>query len=494
MNAAGAAFFGGLLLVGCGGETPPAPAATVELTVAAMLPGSGRSCCGSDWAAAVELAMTDVNTALASVNTARKGAWRKPVTFRLEARDVFSVEQTAHDVMDELNGLGAKVVISEASNASIGANRWNYEQLAAGANDMIPLVSYSATSTSLNDVSATDPDPIRQQAIADPADWFFRTCPASDRLASVRPAYIFHRGPDGNGDVNGDGVVKIVWLGTADAATLATLDGDIAAFTAYASDPAHGTAALLSKNVSFDSPVDPSIFDYSDVLARAFDASDGHVPDLIINKTVAGVAIPLVVQYHQMAARTVQMFQDGTFRRNSLLDALGAAGDGQIGVSSIGYEVGGSGETFAGELGAVTGWPPTAYEAQAYDAVVMALLAVVKASQQVEHPATEIAPATVRENLKTLSVPIAQDPNRLLVTAGPSALADAVAAIIDNPQVNINYDGASGPVDFDGAGNVSSRGALWSIEGQKFIEPIVYDCVTSSACPQVPRDPGLAPR
>jgi hypothetical protein len=124
----------------------------------------------------------------------------------------------------------------------------------------------------------------------------------------------------------------------------------------------------------------------------------------------------------------------------------------------------------------------------------MALLAVVKASQQVEHPATEIAPAAVRENLKTLSTPIAQDPNRLVVTAGPPALADAVAAIIDNPTVNINYDGASGPVDFDAAGNVSSRGAMWTIEGQRFIEPIVYDCVTSTACPQVARDPGLAPR
>lgn len=91
-------------------------------------------------------------------------------------------------------------------------------------------------------------------------------------------------------------------------------------------------------------------------------------------------------------------------------------------------------------------------------------------------------------------MPSTQDPNRRIVTAGPAALAEAIAAIADEPRVNINYDGASGPVDFDAAGNVSSRGALWSIQGQKFVEPIVYDCVTSSDCPQVPRDPGLAPR
>jgi hypothetical protein len=91
-------------------------------------------------------------------------------------------------------------------------------------------------------------------------------------------------------------------------------------------------------------------------------------------------------------------------------------------------------------------------------------------------------------------VPSTQDSNRRVVTAGAAALAEVIAAIIDEPHMNINYDGASGPVDFDAAGNVSSRSALWSIQGQKFVEPIVYDCVTSSACPQAPRHPGLAPR
>jgi hypothetical protein len=41
---------------------------------------------------------------------------------------------------------------------------------------------------------------------------------------------------------------------------------------------------------------------------------------------------------------------------------------------------------------------------------------------------------------------------------------------------------------------VSSRSVLWTIQGERFIEPSVYDCVTSTACPQAARDPGLAPR
>ena len=493
MHAAVAGFFAGLMLVGCGGgQNPSHPA--VALTVGAMLPDVGRSCCASEWAPAVELAMTDVNAALARVGAARKSAWSKPVTFYLEERNSSSVESTAHDLMDELNGLGAKIVISEASSASIGANKWNYEQIAAGVADAIPVISYSATSTSLNNPSATDPDPVRQAALADAADWFFRTCPTSDNLASVRLGYILHRGGARNGDINGDGVAKIVWVGTTDAATQTAIHDDVDAFTVYAGDSAHGTATLLGKNVSFDAPVDPTTFNYADVLARALDASDGHAPDLIINKTLTSVALPLIKQFNQTSKGAVQMFQDGTFRRNTLLAALGSDGDGQLGVSNIGYEAGDSGAVFAAELTAVTGWAPAAYQAQAYDATVMALLAVVKASQQVDDPATQITPAAVRDSLKRLSVPMAQDPNRLVVRAGPAALADGIAAIIDNPRVNINYDGASGPVDFDAAGNVSTRSAQWSILGQKFVEQVVYDCVTSSACPQVPRDPALPPR
>jgi len=99
----------------------------------------------------------------------------------------------------------------------------------------------------------------------------------------------------------------------------------------------------------------------------------------------------------------------------------------------------------------------------------------------------------VRDNLKTLSVPASQDPKRLVVTAGTNALADAIGAIIQNPTVNLNYDGGSGPVDFDAAGDVRSRVVQWTVQGGQFVEQQVYDCVTSPACPQAPRDPSLSP-
>jgi hypothetical protein len=483
-----------LLLAGCGASTSePKPLTPVELTVGAM---ALQQQTPNDMSTALTHAMRDMNTALATVNAAQKGAWRKPVTFTVESRDVMSDEQKAHDVMSEYSALLARVVVTEASNASIGANRWNYEEIAAGKPDMIPLVSYTATTASLNNPAATDPDPIRRAALVDAGDWFFRTCPASDVLAGVRLGYVFHRGPAANGDVNGDGVVKLVWLGTSDASTQGIVAADQNAITAYANNPSNGAAPLVTRNVSFDPPASPETFDFSAIIADALSTSDGHAPDLIVNKTLPTVALPFIKAYKERAGAAVPILEDGSFRRNTVLAALGAAGDGQLGVSSIAYENSVAGAKFAAEQKDFTGWQPAAFEASAYDAMIMAMLAVVKASQQVqvEDPLTQVTPAMVRDNLRTLAVPATQDPNRIVVTGGADGLAVAIKAIIENPGVNLNYDGAGGPVDFDAVGNVSSRAVAWSIQGGQFVEQVFYDCVTSPACPQAPRDPGLTPR
>jgi len=477
------------LLAGCG-SSEPKPLPPIELTVGAMaLPHN-------DMSTALTLATLDMNNALAAVNAAQKGAWRKPVTFAVETRDVVSNEQQAHDVMSDYRAALAKVVVTEASNSSIGANKWNYEEIAAGKTDMIPLVSYTATSVSLNNPAATDPDTIRQAALVDAGDWFFRTCQANDVLAAVRLGYVFHRGAAASGDVNGDGVVKIVWIGISDPSTQSVVAADRNAVTAYANDPANAAPPLVTRNVSFDYPASPDTFDYSAIIADALSTSDGHAPDLIVDKTLANVAIPLIKAYKATATASpaVPILEDGSFRRNPMLTGLGAAGDGQLGVSSIAYENSVAGARFAAAQKGLTGWQPAAFEASAYDAMIMAMLAVVKASQQVDDPLTQVTPAMVRDNLRTLDVPATRDPNRVVVTGGADALAEAIQAIIANPGVNLNYDGAGGPVDFDAAGNVASRAVAWGIQGGQFVEQVFYDCVTSPACPQAPRDPGLTPR
>jgi hypothetical protein len=48
----------------------------------------------------------------------------------------------------------------------------------------------------------------------------------------------------------------------------------------------------------------------------------------------------------------------------------------------------------------------------------------------------------------------------------------------------VNYDGASGAVDFDAIGNVTSRAVWWVVQSGRFVERKVYDCVASPDCPE----------
>src|SRR5262245_17357024 len=70
-------------LVGCGNKAPDNKVPPVEMVVGAMLPRTGVNA-NSDWISAVELAVVDMNAALA------RSKMLKPVTFRLEERDVAS--------------------------------------------------------------------------------------------------------------------------------------------------------------------------------------------------------------------------------------------------------------------------------------------------------------------------------------------------------------------------------------------------------------------
>jgi hypothetical protein len=462
-----------LTALGCGSSGPSNTTSAVELVAGAMLPRTGPNA-NSDWVSAVELAVLDMNAAV------QQAKMPKPVSFRIEERDTASVEQTAHDVMAEYITLGAKVVVTEASNASIGANKANYDTTAT---TKLPLVSFTSTSSSLNNPNATDADPVRALALQDPENWFFRTCQISDATAAIRLRTVFGRGTNLDGDVNGDGVVKVVWIGTMDTSTMSSITGDQKAFTTYVNALPTGATPYKAETVLFDPGTDPTTFNYNDAIAKATDiyAADGTTvdgaPDLIINKALPNVAIPFIKAYKQNPQNTTPIFQDGSFRRNTLLAALGSAADGQQGVSNIAFESNASGQLFAMEQQQVTGWPPAAYESQGYDAMALSLLATIKATITAGAPA-DATPAQVRDALEQMN-----DPAGELVGTGASEFARAIQDIVAGRA--INFQGASGNDDFDAVGNVKDRAVLWTISGGQFVETQVFDCVTDPTCPSV---------
>ena len=104
---------------GCGSDSAPTVPA-VNMVAGAMLPRTGPNA-NSDWISAVELAVLDVN------NAAKAANMKQPLHFSIEERDTASNETMANAAMTEYFGLHAKVVITEASNAAIGSNTYNYE-------------------------------------------------------------------------------------------------------------------------------------------------------------------------------------------------------------------------------------------------------------------------------------------------------------------------------------------------------------------------------
>ncbi len=359
---------------GCGSDNKPSTP-PVNVTIGAMLPRTGPNA-NSDWVTAVELAVADMTTAMS------KSKITQPITFTVDEKDVASDETMAHDAMMAYSGETARIVITEASNAAIGSNKWNYEQLLADPTTTlpIPVISFTATSASLH-AASTDPVPARAAGLTDASHWFYRTCPISNNLSAIRLNEIFGGLGGNHGDLDGNGTVKVVWIGSTDTSTQSSITGDIKAVNTYlTTNPLPTGLTFIAENVSFDPGTDPASFDYTNAIAKATDthnettSADDGLPDLIINKALPTIAIPFIKAYKQNAANTYAIFQDGSFRRNSLLIALGAAADNQIGVSNIAYMNNASGALFKTEQSEPRPTSaPAAYEAQGYDAMALAL-------------------------------------------------------------------------------------------------------------------------
>jgi len=488
------------IFAGCGNDnTPPDNTAPpVEITVGAMLPRTGPNA-NSDWVSAVELAVTHMNAAI------KKAKMPRPVSFKLDEIDTASNEAMANVAMQTYSDEHAKIVISEASNAAIGANKWNYTQANIDGTLQIPVISFTATSASLNKSNTTDMDATRQLALQDPSEWFFRTCPESNALSNLRLAQVFKAlSPTNvaNGDVNGDGKVKVVWIGSSDTSTQASITGDRKAFDTYVAGLPAGSLPYVPETVLFDPGADPTTFNYGPAIAMATDShpndgaipvsapiltTDDGAPDLIINKALPTIAIPFIKAYKQNTANTTAIFQDGSFRRNTLLAALGNAADGQKGVSNIAAEHTKGGDTFKAAQQAVTGWAPAAYEAQAYDAAALSLLAIIKASITAGDPAT-ITPTGTRDALKDLNH--VGEAGVVTFYTGTDEFAKAITEMLKDVPGVLDYSGASGNNNFsspnptanDPGGNVLDRAVLWRIAGGQFVEDAIFDCVSNSMC------------
>jgi hypothetical protein len=129
---------------------------------------------------------------------------------------------------------------------------------------------------------------------------------------------------------------------------------------------------------------------------------------------------------------------------------------------------------FASAFKPITQVDPIYRDSMLYDAMAVSYLAIIRAVHVnlLDDP-TWVTPDQVRDSLQAIN-----DPAGTVIRPGEFDKA------IDELRAGrtINYEGASGNVDFDVEGNVRNVLAEWMVQSGQFQDVNHYDCVASNAC------------
>ncbi len=139
---------------------------------------------------------------------------------------------------------------------------------------------------------------------------------------------------------------------------------------------------------------------------------------------------------------------------------------------------GDSARVFTDDLKALTGQAPAFRDAAAYDAAMTLMLASVHAVKRNGLKDAELVTgAMIRDSMRAIN-----DRKGEPVAAGIAGFARAVQLILEGKPVD--YQGASGPCDFDANGDVLAQLARFRVQGQ-FVDVEKYDCVRDRECPPI---------
>jgi hypothetical protein len=458
-----------LLLAACSGSKQE-PKKTI--TIGAVYDDTGSNA-NYYWVQARALAVAQMNAALDQT------AHGKNLNFSLESRGDQNNKDNgayAQQLARELAGLGARALFTDTSGVSGSVNGLNYDPNQPLA---LPIVCSPCSNGSVNNPQATSTDPVQQLGYQDADNWLRRTSMPNSPQVAYLMHYLFSQAPNGDGDLNGDGITKIAAYVNSDGAGPGNFSGTIvpAAQANYpGSDP---TKLVLAQVNGASESADPST--YTSYEADLAQLAAGN-PDYILVYVLPGFAAGIIQSYANatLTPKPV-MVHSASSMRAIIVQQVGNGANGQQGIGNEVYSANASGTQFAADLLAATGAPPAGYDSNVYDAVVTAMLGVLKAALPLADPA-QVATADVRAALDNINVQGAQ-----VVGTGTAEFVKAIAAI--DTGTDFNYEGASGPVDFDAVGNVRGNVAVWQIQAQKFVTAHLWDCVDHTAdwtaCPMV---------
>lgn len=457
---------GGSLLGCTGGEKDDGADTTILL--GAVIDRTGNNSEPS-WGDAIALAERHMNAAL------RRAGLGDEIEFEIDIEDSQNTPAVAVARASELVfERGAKGLLADSSQNSIALNKTHYDF--DSTNDLnVPIQCSGCTAGSINNPNATHANPIEQLTLRNSERWLFRSIMSTRLISRIIVQLLLQDGV--NGDVNEDGIFKIVAYHSNESFGNATAN-DITSFA-----NSLGTGTVVVERLSHPGDADPDAYDWAADMELITDdqtasVTDGE-PDAISFASFAQYYVPFVQQYNSLPiANRPRLINVHTFRIQSVITALGSQADGIEGVSHVLID-GTSGEGFAALYEDYYGYAPVYRDSIYYDNAVTMMLGALKAAVQVEDPSTIIG-ADVAEGMRTVS-----EPGGTLIVAGPDSLAIAVETILAGG--SINYEGASGPMDYDANQNVLNRLAHYRAESGSFVDLEKYDCVADPiTCPVIP--------
>jgi branched-chain amino acid transport system substrate-binding protein len=405
------------------------------------------------WIEAIRLAESHANEALAQ--TRYKGLQFRLVIMDSENDPAVAVPRAVTLATRQ----GARAIITDSSQNDVAINRTFYDE--DTSNDLgVPVQCAACTSGSINNPKAMDSDPITQKALRNQDGWNFRATMATKLMAPVVVRLL--SAGDKLGDTNTDGKFRLA---------------------VYASDESFGraTAADLKASLMQQHPgaefeqllhprdADPYTYGWAADLARLNESK----PDTIVVATFPQLHGAIVSAASGTAG--ARLFHFHNMRNQRAIQFSGAAGNLQEGISHVLLNSGASGEAFRAQFEEVGGVPVAFRDAVFYDSAMTLMLAAVLAGANLEDPAA-VTGAQIRDALVRTSAVNGQP-----VGAGATEFARAIGHLRAGQP--INYDGASGPMDYDADLNIRNRISHFRIEGTRTVDLATFDCVRGDDCP-----------
>lgn len=467
-----------LLLAGCQNQNPNTGP---TIRFGASIDRSANNAEPS-WADVIKLAESHMNLALKQSNI--------DLHFEFTIRDSANDPTTSiANAEDMVTSLGAKGLILDTSQNDQAVNKTFYDT--DPGNDLnVPLICGGCTSGSINSPTNADPDPILREANHNTLLWNFRAI-MSTKLLSKVIATIAYR--TNFGDFNGDGKVKVGFYGSNEAfGKGARADIDSAFRTVLACPAAPNPCPnYVIDDLFHPADADANSYPWANDVALVFgnvntntQLPDGY-PDVVVAAHFAQQDAAFTRAYRTAGTALIpdpskiKVMHFQTFRLQSALKACVDVAEGEEGISHITLDNGVSGQVFKSDYESTFGTHVVYRDAIYYDAATVMMLGALIGSQPLSDR-TAVTGAQIASGMrKTSDVPN----NGAVVRTGVDQFVTAIAHIKAGEP--INYEGASGPMDFDAVQNILDRLVHYQVAGGAFTDVETFDCVSSSACPLV---------